>query len=342
MVQVMIPTWNDLQSIVQKAKKELIICSPFYSETGLDYVLANLQSNSSILIYTRISPSDWANRISDPEALLQFLQNTSAKGHSTALFVNQRLHAKAYVANKKKALIGSSNLSDGGFEQNIEIMVMLDGKVANNVVSLIDNRIKPEARKISLSQLKTWIIKHKKTVEKVRKAAEGLQAGELRGAQRSLDKMLGFGRYRGRIKPVKSTELKKFILWLKSNKKLAGSQMLIARHENINGQNLQGHLRQCFFGTLRFLLENPTLQLPLSSALSLLRGNDVYQMTDQISDAWLKHIDRHATDSGDGYDYAILRGILPPSVGGTRIGGGGGISTLKRMLPLVARYLQES
>jgi len=73
-----------------------------------------------------------------------------------------------------------------------------------------------------------------------------------------------------------------------------------------------------------------------------MRSDDVYKLPDEISSAWLKHINRHATDSGDGYDYAVLRGILPPSVGGTRIGGGGGISTLKRMFPLVACYLQEN
>ena len=66
-----------------------------------------------------------------------------------------------------------------------------------------------------------------------------------------------------------------------------------------------------------------------------------YQLTDEISDAWLKHVNTHAADKGSGYDYAVLRGVLPPSVGGTRMGGGGGISTLKRMLPLVARYLIE-
>ena len=342
MVEIMIPVWKDLEAVVQNAKGELIICSPFYSETGLDHVRDNLTGKVAIQIYTRISPSDWANRISDPEALLQFLLKTSSKGHSTVLLVNQRLHAKAYVANRNKALVGSSNLSDGGFEQNIEMMAMLDGKAANDVASLIDRRIRPETKKVSIRQLRTWITRHKKTVEEVRKAAEGVQAGKLRDAQRSLDKMLGFGRGKSRIKPVKINDLIKFIRWLNRNNRLAGSQVLIARHKNTDGQNLQGHVKQCFFGALRFLMENAALQIPLSEDLKTLRKDDMYQLTDQISVAWLKHVDRHAIDIGDGYDYAVLRGILPPSVGGTRVGGGGGISTLKRMLPLVASYLQEN
>ncbi len=339
-MEVKIPEWKDLEAVIQSAKRGLIICSPFYSETGLNHVRTSLTSKLDIQIYTRISPSDWANRISDPEALLKFLQETSSEGHSTALFVHQRLHAKAYVSNKK-ALIGSSNLSDGGFEQNLEIMVILNAKAANDVISLIESRIRPEARKVSIGELRNWIIRHKELVEVVRKETEGLQAGKLRNAQRSLDKMLRFGRSKSRIKPVKENDLRTFIRWLKKNKQLAGSQVIIARYENIDGQNLQGHVKQCFFGSLRFLMENPRLRSSLSMALNTLQKDEVYQLTEQISVAWLKHVDRHAIDAGDGYDYAILRGILPLSVGGTRTGGGGGISTLKRMLPLIARYLQE-
>lgn len=342
MAQVIIPTWKDLKKVIESAQGELIICSPYYSEIGLTHVCECLKTTTHIQIITRISPSDWANRISDPEALLLFLQNASAKGHSATLFVNQRLHAKAYFAKKRKALIGSSNLSDGGFEHNIEMMVVLSGgKSASDVATLIENKIKPDAKQISIRQLKTWVTKNKKSVEEVRKATESMQAGKLRNAQRDLDRMLGFGRSKSKITQVKKSELKLFINWLKKNKDLAGSEILISRYENADGQNLQGHVKQCFFGTLRFLIEHHKLQYPLASELKSMRSDEIYQLTDVISSAWLKYIDRHATDSGDGYDYAILRGILPSSVGGTRFGGGGGISTLKRMFPLVAYYLQE-
>ncbi len=72
---------------------------------------------------------------------------------------------------------------------------------------------------------------------------------------------------------------------------------------------------------------------------SMQRSADIYQPDDDLIADWIGHLNDHATDRGAGWDYAVLRGILPPRVGGTRLGGGGGISTLKRMLPLVARYL---
>jgi|GEM_PF-3798366 len=342
MSKVIIPVWKDLEKVIASAQGELIICSPFYSATGLKHVLDSLTQPLIIRIFTRISPSDWANRISDPEALLIFLNDTEAKGHRPALLVNQRLHAKAYVSNKKKALVGSSNLSDGGFEQNVEIMVVLSGNQAAAVADLIEQKIKPDAKKISPQKLKIWINRHKKSVEEVRKAAESVQASKLREAQRNLDKMLGFGSSKTKRKLIKKTELKQFIKWLKKNNKLAGAKVLISRHENEYGQNLQGHVKQCFFSALRFVKENTKLQSSLAHSLKGMQRDDVYQLTENVSKAWLKHIDKHATDSGGCYDYAILRGILPPSAGGTRLGGGGGISTLKRMLPLVAQYLQEN
>ncbi|MGI6414374.1 MAG: phospholipase D-like domain-containing protein [Thermoguttaceae bacterium] len=320
MAQVLLPVWKDLDEVIRSARHQLILCSPFYSHTGLQHVRANLPHGLliTVQIFTRISPSDWANRISDPEALLLFLQTTSMKGHSTTLFVHQRFHAKAYVADKQKALIGSSNLSDGGFEHNIEIMVLLNGKAASDAVSLIDSKIRPEAKNVTIEQLKTWITHHKKSIEEVRKAAESMQAGKLRDAQRTLDEMLGFGKSKAKIPEVTTIDLHLFMEWLTHNRTLAGSEMLIARHENVHGQNLQGHVKQCFFGVLRFIMEDPALQNSIASALKTMRSETVYQLTDEISAAWLKHIDEHATDSGDGYDYAILRGILPPSVGGNQ------------------------
>ena len=69
--------------------------------------------------------------------------------------------------------------------------------------------------------------------------------------------------------------------------------------------------------------------------------NDIFKPDDELSAYWIRHLDEHATKQGAGWDYAVLRGILPPSLGGTRTGGGGGSSTLKRMLPLVARFLHH-
>jgi hypothetical protein len=55
---------------------------------------------------------------------------------------------------------------------------------------------------------------------------------------------------------------------------------------------------------------------------------------------WSEHLERHGSDGNSLYSYATLRGILKPNLGGVLQGsGGGGSGTLKRMWPLVARFL---
>ena len=80
----------------------------------------------------------------------------------------------------------------------------------------------------------------------------------------------------------------------------------------------------------------------LSAQLDALGPDELYQFDlPPVLEAWFRHLDEHATDTGPIYSYPTLRGILPPSAGGTREGGGGESSTLKRMLPLVARYREN-
>ena len=117
--------------------------------------------------------------------------------------------------------------------------------------------------------------------------------------------------------------------------------MLIDRYFNSSGQNLGGHFRQSYAAVSHFLQQCSAHIDSLSSGLDSLCPEDVYQPDGNLLDDWIRHLDDHATKSGQGYDYAVLRGILPPNLGGTRLGGGGGSSTLKRIMPLVARFLVE-
>ena len=137
-------------------------------------------------------------------------------------------------------------------------------------------------------------------------------------------------------------DINTFISWLDARSCLPGAEVILERHRNTDGQNLTGHVKQCFFGSLRFLKQHPEFVAATSDALEQLSANEVYQMTEPgLQDAWVAYLDAHSLDCGESYNYSTLRGILPPSLGGTRQGGGGGISTLKRLLPLVARYLSE-
>jgi hypothetical protein len=199
----------------------------------------------------------------------------------------------------------------------------------------------PHSKEISLDALKTWIDRSRDVVYAARAAAAD-EPEALSAAQAHLDQMLGFGTVPLTPSGMVLPDIGEFIAWLDERRALPGAEVVLNRHRNSDGQNLTGHVKQCYFGSLRFLTENSQFVQATSNDLEALSADDVYQMTEPaLQEAWVAHLDAHALDRGESFSYPTLRGILPPSLGGTRQGGGGGISTLKRLLPLVARYLEE-
>lgn len=341
MAEIIIPEWEDFRDIVYNATSSLIICCPFYTETGVDIIFDNLRDDTSLSFFTRLSPSDWVNGVSDPEALVILLELLRDAGHTVILQINQRLHAKVYIADRDRALIGSSNLSEGGFSRNLEVMVRLSGEDAGQAWNVFDQEIRPVARHIAINQLRLWVNTYLNTISSVRRTKESTEADDLENAQKDLDILLGYGQTGRQITEPSNSDLADFVEWLRANTNLTGADVLLARHDNSDNQNLTGHFRQCFFSVFRFLNEHTELQRPLSQECDQLSPTDIYQLSIKISGYWIEHVDTHATDSGEGYSYSVLRGILPPSLGGTRLGGGGGSSTLKRMLPLVGKFIVE-
>ncbi len=339
MAEIIIPVWEDFRNIVRNANTSLIICCPYYSETGVDNLFDNLRDDTSLSFCTRLSPSDWVNGISDPEALVILLELLEDAGRNVVLQIHQRLHAKVYIADKSLALIGSSNLSEGGFGRNFEMMVRLIDTDAEQAWNIYDQKLRPESRGIAINQLRSWVDTYSNIIKDVRRIKESPEADELENAQKGLDLLLGYGQEPQEIEEPTHSELTDFVAWLRVNSDLSGADILLARHDNSDNQNLTGHFRQCFFAVVRFLRERPELRQLLSQACDQLQPTNLYQLSSEISKAWIEHVDTHATDSGAGYSYSVLRGILPPSLGGTRLGGGGGSSTLKRMLPLVGKYI---
>lgn len=340
MAEIIIPGWEDFRNIVRNANTSLIICCPYYTETGVDNIFDNLRDETSLFFFTRLSPSDWVNGISDPEALVILLELLEDAGRNVVLQIHQRLHAKVYIADTAIALIGSSNLSEGGFGRNFEVMVRLLDTDAEQAWNIIDQKLRSESRSLAINQLRSWVDSYSNTIKNVRRTKESSEADELENAQKELDIILGYGHKAKEIIEPQNSDLTDFVTWLRANSDLSGADVLLARHDNSDNQNLTGHFRQCFFAVVRFLRERTELQGLLSEACDQLLPTDLYQLSSEISNSWIEHVDTHATDSGTGYSYSVLRGILPPSLGGTRLGGGGGSSTLKRMLPLVGKFIE--
>ena len=336
MVEILKPSWADLTTLVASARERLTLAFPFYTEEGVTRILDHLSTTVFVSVKTWLSPSAWAAGVADPDALLALLDLLPGR-HDLA--VVQRLHAKAYVADRNVALIGSSNLTEGGFDRNIELMVRMHGEDASAALDALEAAT-TTGKVLSLQGLTTWVEESRPQILDARRVTTDA-AAELAPAQASLDRLLGFGGSSRALPMLAATRFDDFIRWLRRNGELAGAGTIIRRHDNPDGQNLQGHVKQSFFGAYQFLAEHPEMVAPLSRDLSGLRPDDIYQVDAPVANVWVDHVDEHATEHGDGWSYAILRGLMPPALGGTRQGGGGGSSTLKRMLPLVAQFLSE-
>ena len=335
------PTWASLRGVLAASTERALVCSPYITSSGVDHLFDLLPEHVGLELITRLSPSDWASGVSDPQAILTLLGLWHDAGNPTSLRVVQRLHAKLYSADYSRAILGSSNLSEGGFDHNVELVVELFGDSARDAVCALQAACAPHSKELSLQQLAAWVARSRDIVETV-SAAAAQEPEALSSVQADLDEMLGFGT---QPSPPSMTvpDILPFISWLDSNPQLPGAEVILSRHRNTNHHNLTGHVKQCFFGSVRFFLEHPEFVTPTLHELEKLQADKLYQITAPgLLTAWSAHLDAHALDSTESYSYPTLRGILPPSLGGTRQGGGGGMSTLKRILPLVARWLRDT
>lgn len=342
MAEVMVPTWNDLKELVNAAQDSLLICTPFYTEDGINNLFDYVRPASRLKVWTRLSPSDWASGAAAPESLLALLELLDQEGIEVELGIHQRLHAKAYAADRSMVLVGSANLSSGGFSGNIELMVKFQGEEAARAITVLEQACSGDMRSLTLPDLRTWIKESHQAVQEARKTLAD-NSGELSGPQAALDRLLGFGKgTKGELVTPTDDDRRDFGSWLEHNEDLAGAKVLIEHWTNSTRQNRQGHFRQSFYGISRFLSEYPQWRPALSRQLTNLAYDEVYQPSPpELMQDWLHHLNDHALDNGPEFSYPTLRNQLAPSMGGTRSGGGGAAGTTKRMFPLLARYLEE-
>lgn len=344
-IRIYLPAWADFEELVVSASDTLTICTPYYSDEGLGRLFDHLPLGLRRLrVWTRLSPSDWVAGVADPEALLALLTVAREAEIEVELGIQQRLHAKIYIADDQVALIGSANLSGGGFGTNLEMAVRLEGDSAREALRVANAAIGATARLVTVDELSAWVEGAREVVMKTRAQAPDT-AEALRGIQQAMDRMLGFGRApvqgAAALPEPDKDSLTHFLEWLARNAGLPGADVILTRAANRDGQNLTGHVKQTFAGLARFLAETPRWVAPLSGELGRQQPGTIYQPEEPVLKDWADHLDAHALDGNGFYSYATLRGRLQPSLGGTRAGGGGGSSTFKRMLPLVARYVEE-
>jgi len=197
------PSWNYLEELLCSAHNSIFISSPWISKEGTAFLQSVIQKLSGreiheIELWTRFDPADFLFETSDHAGILSTLRLCSETLNKIDLqiWTYQRLHAKVYAVDGKRALITSSNLTQGGFMENIEVAIAIEGeaKIAHLFKALRRNQ--KQMTKVSVREVENFV----KSLQKIEKAKEHADKA-MTLLSNSRVTSLGYGRRKQRAPP---------------------------------------------------------------------------------------------------------------------------------------------
>ncbi len=133
---------NKIAEQVRFATEQLHIISAFCKKTALEFIESNIQNNlCEKKILVRFLLSDIVNGVTDFE-LYEY-----CKANGWELYIRFDLHAKTYVFDRKRLVLGSANLTNNGFGLNyggnyeLSCFADIDSGDLKKIDSLFENAI---------------------------------------------------------------------------------------------------------------------------------------------------------------------------------------------------------
>lgn len=121
---------NNLDDVFQSVNQELVVSSPYISDTGAKFLIDNVsddfKENGSLIFISDLSPKNIYQGSTDPNSFKLLFNSIN----SVQLFHLPRLHAKVYVSDTNKAIITSGNLTAGGLYNNFEYGIFTDNEIS--------------------------------------------------------------------------------------------------------------------------------------------------------------------------------------------------------------------
>lgn len=130
-VTLLSKSWKlKFKDLLNAAKKEILISSPFINDAGVDFLLNSSSKNCMITILTNLSSDNILKNTTNPSAIAKIFNGFKDVRISSL----RNLHAKIYIADNTKAIITSANLTNGGIFANFEYGVFFENQ---DIVQLI-------------------------------------------------------------------------------------------------------------------------------------------------------------------------------------------------------------
>ncbi len=133
-IRLIAGAWDStFAEVVSSAQHRLVLCAPYVSQDGANAVARARANKKEIgkqsLLLTDLSPRAVCAGATDPSAVASV--STALSGSKVVHL--PRLHAKVYVADGRRAVVTSGNLTSGGLGRNYEYGVLIsnDALVTN-------------------------------------------------------------------------------------------------------------------------------------------------------------------------------------------------------------------
>lgn len=135
MIQQLQKNWyQNLGSLIKESNNEIFISSPFVTQNGVDFIAKNLpkgfKKNGQFTFLTNLSPSNIIQGSNNPKVF----QTLSSEIEDFKIWHLPKLHAKVYISDKKKSIVTSGNLTNGGLFSNFEYGIQINTSKETEII----------------------------------------------------------------------------------------------------------------------------------------------------------------------------------------------------------------
>lgn len=117
--------------------QEIILCSPFLTMGGIGPLLERFKKKEKFKldVISRFDEVEWLTGVTDPKVFDELFLLAKAKPErwEVTIWLVESLHTKAIVLGSKAAIIGSANITGGGFETNHEMGILVSGSMVETI-----------------------------------------------------------------------------------------------------------------------------------------------------------------------------------------------------------------
>ena len=156
------PSSKTFYGLVRESIAQLLFCAPYIKKEVVKEILALKQDSTVLSVITSANAANFVNGSSDVEAIELLLNN------GINVINYQKLHAKIYLFDNKKALITSANLTNAALFRNYEYGILVHedevetiNKVYSDFVEMMDSELKGEFNKGTIDRIKKYVKSYK-------------------------------------------------------------------------------------------------------------------------------------------------------------------------------------